>query len=378
MALLAKRVSEASSPASIASSSVTPSARAAAAACSKIAANSSRIGAPDPDPAKPRGACAMPGAHHLLGLSLAAVGDAPQRPVLGAGDRGAGVPELRRDPAVARILQHAHAAAVTDLPADLAAELEVVALVVDRPAPVGLHVDRVRHVEDLIERLLTRQQAHVRHADERNARPAVGAHAAVGSRLADQRRRLARSHVAGEEAAPDDVGALRAHAFIVERERAKAGAVRGARVADDVHDLRPVAQLPELIEREEAHPRIVRFAAEHAIELDGVPDRFVNLQPELRAVEDQVELALRTLIRGVQRDGLVSDARSIFEQMQLVDQLIALELVLAAEGVGIAAPLDLPFLVAERGKTRAGRIPGLVDQAATARRENLPLPVEVH
>ena len=60
-----------------------------------------------------------------------------------SGDGGAGVPEFRGDAAVAGILQHADALAVADLPADFAAELEVVALVVDGPAPVGLHVDGV-------------------------------------------------------------------------------------------------------------------------------------------------------------------------------------------------------------------------------------------
>ncbi len=105
------------------------------------------------------------------------------------GDGRAGVPELRGDAAVAGVLQHAHALAVADLPADLAAELEVVALVVDGPAPVGLHVDaRGPSAEDFVERLRARLEAHVGHADQRQARPAVGAHAAVGARLRPPRR----------------------------------------------------------------------------------------------------------------------------------------------------------------------------------------------
>src|ERR1019366_661735 len=220
------------------------------------------IRAPDLDAAEARWTGAVARAHDLLRLPLAAVGRAPQHPVLGSGDGRAGIPELRGDAAVAGILQHVDALAVADLPADLAAELEVVALVVDRPAPVGLHVDGVIDAaEHLVKRLLARPQAHVRHADERHARPAVGAHGAVGARLADGRRGLARSHVAGKQPVADDIGRLRGHAFIVEGKRAEAGAVLRARVAHYVDDFGAVAQPAQLVEREEAHARVVGLAA---------------------------------------------------------------------------------------------------------------------
>ena len=89
----------------------------------------------------------------------------------GPADGRAGVPELGGDAAVAGVLEHADALAVAHLPGDLAAELEVVALVVDGPAPVGLHVDGVVATEDLIERLVAGQQADVGHADQRKPRP---------------------------------------------------------------------------------------------------------------------------------------------------------------------------------------------------------------
>ena len=53
----------------------------------------------------------MTGAHHLFRLALAAVRSAPQRPVIARADGVAGIPELRGDAAVARILQHADALA---------------------------------------------------------------------------------------------------------------------------------------------------------------------------------------------------------------------------------------------------------------------------
>src|SRR5262245_1252440 len=176
------------------STSDTPPARAACITCSKIACGSTRIGAPYLDLAEARRACAVSGAHYLFGLSLAAVGHAPQRPVLAPGDGGARVPEFGGDTAVTRVLQHADAFAAANLPTDFAAELEVVPLVVNRPAPVGLHVDAVG-IENLFEGLLAGLEADVGHADERNPCPAIGAHAAVGVRVAHDGRGLARGPV---------------------------------------------------------------------------------------------------------------------------------------------------------------------------------------
>src|ERR1700685_2361149 len=83
------------------------------------------------DVVEARRAGAMTGADHLLGLSLAAIRHAPQDPVIAIGDGRAGIPKFGSDAAVGGILQHAHALAVLDLPGDFAAELEVVAFVVD-------------------------------------------------------------------------------------------------------------------------------------------------------------------------------------------------------------------------------------------------------
>jgi hypothetical protein len=171
-----------------------------------------------------------------------------------------------------------------------------------------------------------------------------------------------RGHIAHETAAADDVGSLRRHAFVVEGERAQARPVLQPRVAHHVDDFRAVAQPAELVEREKTHAGVVGFAAQHAIELDGVADGFVDLQTELRAVQNQVEFAFGTLIGGVQRHGLFSHARSVFEQAQLFHQLVPLQLVLAAERIGIGAPLDLAILIAEGRKTGAAEAAGLVDE----------------
>src|SRR5271157_1320559 len=378
MALLAKRVSALVSEPRMASTSVTPCARAASTTWPKMVSALSGIGAPDFDLVETRRAGSVAGAHHLLGLAFAAIGNAPQRPVLGSRDGRAGVPELGRDAAVAGVLQHADALAVTHLPGDFAAELEIVALVVDGPTPIGLHVDGLVCAHHFVERLLTRQQAHVGHADERYSGPAVGPHAAVGTRLAHHGRGLARGHVAHELAGANDIGRLRRHAFIVESESAETGAMIKARVADHVDNIRAVAQVVELVECEKARAGVVGFAAEDAVELDGMADGFVNLQAELRAIEDQVKLTFRALRGGVQRHGFFGDARGMAQQVELSHQLVAFQLVLAADGVGERALLDFAVLVAESGEARAAGGAGLIDQAAESGSEDLPLPYKAH
>ena len=80
----------------------------------------------------------MPRAHYLLRLPFSAVGSAPQSPFFFSADRVHRVPELCRDSGVGRVLQHPGSLSVLDLPSEFAAELEVVAFIVDRPRAIGL------------------------------------------------------------------------------------------------------------------------------------------------------------------------------------------------------------------------------------------------
>ena len=93
-------------------------------------------------------------------------------------------------------------------------------------------------------------------------------------------------------------------------------------------------------------------------------DRLVNLQSQLRAIEDQVELAFRALIGAVQRDGFFGDARGVSDEIPLVDQLVAFELMLTAKGIRIRALLDLAILISRRRVADAADVAGLVDEAA--------------
>src|SRR5579859_2624693 len=390
MVLLANRVS-ALAPAPVrTSTSRTPSARAAEAAAVKISsarlwvsrgvsrALLTGIGAADLDVAEARGTRAVARTHHLFRLPLAAVRRAPQGPVLRTGNGRAGVPEFGRDAAVAGVFQHADALTVPDLPADLAPELKVVAFVVDRPALVGLHVNPVIGAENLRVRLRARLEAYVGHADERDAGPSVGAHGAVRAFLTHRGGRLARRHIANKMPIADDVGRVRGHALVVECECPQTGAVLQARVANNVHDFRGVLKFVQLVERQKAHARVVGFGAKHAVQLNWMADRFMNLQPELRAVQNQIEAPLRALVGRVQRHRFLGHARSIFEQLQLFHQFVALQLVLPAERVGVRALLDFAVAKAVRRESRAARVARLIDQTAQRGRKDLPVTRKHH
>ena len=114
------------------------------------------------------GTAGWPGVADLAGLALAAVRRAPERPLVGPAEHVHRRPEPRADAGVGRVAQHPAALAVLDLPADLAAELEVQPLVVDRPRAVGVHVDPVVGRGDhLLERVSPGQQADVGHPHHR-------------------------------------------------------------------------------------------------------------------------------------------------------------------------------------------------------------------
>src|SRR5207245_8661424 len=127
-------------------------------------------------------------------------------PFAPAPDAVAAFPELRGDALVGGVLHHAAELAATDLPADLAAELEVLAHVVDGPGPVGGHVDPlVGGGDELLPARGAGEEVHVGHPDEGVVDPAVRPHRAVGAVLPGRSRRLpggleAREHPVPAEA----------------------------------------------------------------------------------------------------------------------------------------------------------------------------------
>ena len=103
-----------------------------------------------------------------------------------------------------------------------------------------------------------------------------------------------------------------------------------ARIGDDVDDIGAVAKLSKFFQREEAHAGEIGFHAQHAVELDGMADGLVDLQPQLRATQDDRAFPLRTLRGLVQRHGLLANAPRVLHQLPLLEQLVSLQLMLAA------------------------------------------------
>ena len=83
----------------------------------------------------------------------------------------------------------------------------------------------------------------------------------------------------------------------------------GRRVGDDVDEVRAVAEaLVELVGRQEARARVGGLGAEDAVELGRVAAALVDLEEELRGVEDDRPSARRQHGRREQLDGLLGEA----------------------------------------------------------------------
>src|ERR1700693_1792606 len=200
--------------------------------------SSARITGSDLDVVETRRTGPMAGPDHLLRLAFTAVRHTPQHPMIAVGDGGTGIPKLGGDTAVGWVLQHARAFTVANLPRDLATELEIVTLVVNGPAAVGLHVDGVAHsAQDFVQCLLARHEAHVGHPDKRQTGPSGGAHGTVRPRLSYRCRGFARGHVPDELAVANDVGTLGGNTFVVEKKSTQTRTMLRTRVAYRVDDL---------------------------------------------------------------------------------------------------------------------------------------------
>src|SRR5664280_2908071 len=83
-------------------------------------------------------------------------------------------------------------------------------------------------------------------------------------------------------------------------------------------------------------------------------DRLVDLQRELRRVENDIELAFGTLSSRMQRDRPLGNFGGMLQQPQLLDEFIPSALELAAVRVGIRAFLDFRTLKRIRRVARTG------------------------
>src|SRR5438045_1787522 len=127
----------------------------------------------------------------LPGLALAVVECGAQGPLRGAAEQVERAPELERVGLVADVFERAGDLPLLHFVEHLPGELEVVALVVDRPAAVADHVDAVvGRGDELLHAQVLRAglKAHVRHALKRHALVVLRVAAAAAVLLADPLR----------------------------------------------------------------------------------------------------------------------------------------------------------------------------------------------
>src|SRR5690242_16765872 len=103
----------------------------------------SSVGLDDVDLPEARGRTAVADGVDLSGLALAIVRRAVLLPISGAGDGVAGLPEIRGARLVGNAPDHPLLLAALDAPEGVAAELEVVALLVDGVTAVAIDQNAV-------------------------------------------------------------------------------------------------------------------------------------------------------------------------------------------------------------------------------------------
>ena len=99
-------------------------------------------------------------------------------------------------------------------------------------------------------------------------------------------RGLAVGLQAHQNAVAHDRPLLRLDAVIVVADRRRAAGMRA--IGGDVHQLRAVFQLAEILERDEARAGVVGFVADDAIELGRVRDDLVDGQRRMRRHQHQI------------------------------------------------------------------------------------------
>src|SRR5450432_1047372 len=239
---------------------------------------------------EPRGGAAVADGVDLGRLALGISREAELPPVGRAGGAVAGLPEVGRTALVGDARNHAALLAALDFPKSVAAELEVVALLVDGIIAGAIDQDAVVDAGDqAFKRGLPRAgfEPDIGHALEGHGGPGIGLAAAVRFLVAHQVRLFAGGLVVAENALFDD-GELGGLDAIVVIARGAEGARRSA-VADEGAMFTRDA-LADLVRRDVAGAGVVGFVAQGAVKLGGVRHALVNRQAEMAGQQQQVLL----------------------------------------------------------------------------------------
>ena len=151
--------------------------------------------------------------------------------------------------------------------------------------------------------------------------------------------RLAAGQVTDEESLVDEPDVLRLDALVVVAEAAETAGNRGVRHDGDL--VAAVAQLSEQIWGHEAGAGICGLGSVDAVELGGVAAGLMNLERQLRGIEDDGLATRRAVLGAKEGAGLLGHPRCVGGELHRLHQLPAALAHFAAEGVGIAALLQL-------------------------------------
>ena len=231
----------------------------------------------------------------LIGLPFSTGGDAHHGAIRCIADRFQITPERGGNAAIIRIFHDRFTFAVFDQPADFAAELKLVAAVVDRPGTVGIHQYAALDGSDhLLQRDLVGLQIDVRHAID--GRPVPAAASAVCDAVqtgASLRRHTTQWSL--QDTIFDQILVGGNSTFIV---IAVAGDLIGlGRIERDIEQIGAIAIAAEHLRRDETGSGIVAFVSKNAVQLQGMADAFMDLQHHLVRHQQQVAYAGRTIGR---------------------------------------------------------------------------------
>ena len=218
---------------------------------------------------------------------------------------------------------------------------------------------------------LARLEADVGHAHDRLAREAVGAHAAAGAVEPDLGGGLARAEEAGEHAL-----ARRSACCGPPRPRRPSGrsrARRQRRVGGHVTCSEPKRSAADRVRGDEAGAGVGGLAPEHAVELDGVADRLVDLRRRAARRRGSASWSCR---RGRRARAAARPPRSATRgacagQVERQEALIARLLHVAPERRGIGADLRLLAVHGDGREAPAALGQDLLAERALGRGEQL-------
>src|SRR5580658_3569923 len=223
------------------------------------------------DLAKSRRRAAVTNRVHLSRFAFTIARRAELLPVALPGDTVAGVPEVRSSGLIRHARKHAALLAAFNLPEGIAAELKIVALLVDGETAVALNEDAVVDARNQIARSYRRdagREPHVGHALERNAGPGIRIAAAPRFLLTHQMGLIANGLIVLEHALLDDRKLSGENPVIVILHRRESAVV--GTVSEHVEQLAAEGKISHFLGGQETRARVIRFISKRPVQLSRV------------------------------------------------------------------------------------------------------------